>query len=167
MNPNRISATLAQSDRDEIMAAIATIRKKLPFLMDLSAEERKTLTKMGDKSQSFVTMALEIATQNQDYLPRSFEVEEMRKDVELYEQLRPIVVALAQLQQLVEVTSTIVGSEAMTAALTVYNSAKTHGQGSGLEVILKEMGQRFARKPTRNSDFEDSASNEETAKAIV
>jgi hypothetical protein len=153
MNINRISATLSQSDRDEIMAAIALIRAKLPFLMDLSADERRALNKMGDKSETFVRTALEIATQNQDYLPRAFDVEELRKDIELYEQLRPLVLALSQLQHLIEVTSMVVGSEAMGGALTVYNSAKVHGKGTGLEAIVKEMGQRrFSKSSNSSSD---------------
>jgi hypothetical protein len=167
MNTNRISATLAQTDREEVMQAIATIKTKLSFLTDLSPEERKALSKMGDKSQAFVTMALEIATQNQDYLPRSFDVEEMRKDVELYDQLRPILVALSQLQHLVEMTSMIAGSEAMGAALTVYRSAKVHGQGTGLEAVLNEMSQRFARKTPRKPESEEASAIEESDKAIV
>lgn len=167
MNSNRISATLAQTDQEEVMAAIATIKSKLSFLTDLTPEERKALNKMGDKSQAFVTMALEIATQNQDYLPRSFEVEEMRKDVELYDQLRPILVALSQLQHLVEMTSMIAGSEAMGAALTVYRSAKVHGQGTGLEAVLNEMGQRFARRTSRKAEPEEAPAIGESEKAIV
>lgn len=55
------------------MAAIATIKTKLPFLIDLSVEERKALLKLGDKSRAFVSKALEVATQNPDFLPRSFD----------------------------------------------------------------------------------------------
>lgn len=39
-----------------------TIKQKLPFLIDLIAEERKSLPKMGDKSRAFVSKALEVAT---------------------------------------------------------------------------------------------------------
>ena len=47
MSDNRISASLAQADRDAVMKAIATIREKLPFLVDLTTEERRSLPKMG------------------------------------------------------------------------------------------------------------------------
>ncbi len=49
MTSNRISASLSQADREEVMVAIATIKEKLPFLIDLTAEERKALPKMGDR----------------------------------------------------------------------------------------------------------------------
>ncbi len=131
------------------MMAVSTIKSKLPFLVDLTAEERKALPKMGDKSQAFVTKALEVATQNPDFLPRAFDLDEMRRDVELFEKMYPIVVALSQLQELVDDTAMAAGSEAYAAALQVYHYAKASGQGSGLEGMVSEMGQRFARKPRK------------------
>lgn len=136
MTSNRISAILAPADRDAVMAAVTTIREKLPFLIDLTAEERKALPKMGDKSRAFVSKALEVAKQNSDFLPRSFDLDEMRKDVELFEAMYPIVMALAQLQELMDDTYTTVGSEAYSAALMVYNYAKASGQGAGLDAVV-------------------------------
>lgn len=126
MSDNRISASLAQADRDAVMKAIATIREKLPFLVDLTTEERRSLPKMGDKSRAFVSKALEVATQNQDFLPRSFDLEEMRRDVEMFEALYPLLLSLNQLQ-LMDDTYVAVGSEAYAAALLVYNYAKASG----------------------------------------
>jgi hypothetical protein len=146
MSMSPISTTLPPSDRAAVLAAVATIKEKLPFLIDLSAEERKALPKMGDKSRAFVSKALEVATQNPDFLPRSFDLEELRKDVQLFEAMYPIVVSLTQLQELVDDTCLVVGSEAYAAALQVYNYAKASGQGSGLDAAVGDMGQRFARK---------------------
>ncbi len=146
MSVSSISATLDSKDRDAVMAAVATIKAKLPFLIDLSTDERKALPKMGDKSRAFVSKALEVATQNPDFLPRSFNLDEMRKDVALFEAMYPVVVALAQLQELMDDTYTTVGSEAYAAALQVYNYAKASGQGAGLDSVVDELGQRFARK---------------------
>ncbi|MDZ7961751.1 MAG: hypothetical protein RMY34_28395 [Aulosira sp. DedQUE10] len=146
MSTAPISAALKQSERDEVLQAIATIKEKLPFLIDLTNEERKALPKMGDKSRAFVSKALEVATQNPEFLPRSFDLDEMRKDVQLFEALYPVLLSLSQLQELVDDTSLAVGSEAYAAALQVYNYAKASGQGGGLETVVDEMGQRFARR---------------------
>ena len=70
----------------------------------------------------------------------------MRKDVQLFEALYPLLLSLTQLQELVDDTSLAVGSEAYAAALQVYNYAKASGQGAGLDAVVVEMGQRFARK---------------------
>ncbi|MBN8560828.1 MAG: hypothetical protein J0L70_09915 [Leptolyngbya sp. UWPOB_LEPTO1] len=142
----RISAKLTYTDRAEILEAINLIKTKMPFLTNMTAEERKSLNKMGDRSQAFVTKALEVARQNPDILPRSFDLEEMRLDIELFEALYPIVAAFAQLEGMLDDTYKLVGSEAYTAALKVYNYAKASGDEAGLAPAIEELGQRFARR---------------------
>jgi hypothetical protein len=146
MPENRVSATLSDADRQAVLAAVNTIREKLPFLVDLSPDERRTLPRMGDKSRGFVTQALEVATLNPDILPRSFDVDEMRKDVELLSALSPIMASLSQLSELVEDTHMEVGSEAYASALLVYQYARAGGKGSALDGALDALSQRFARK---------------------
>jgi hypothetical protein len=152
MVENRISATLSQADVDAIIAAINTIKQKLPFLVHLSPEEKRGLTRPGDKSRAFISKALEVANQNPDILPRMFNVEEMRKDVELSQSLQPIEMALTQLWEQFENTSTVINSEAYAAALAVYSLAKATGKSASLNDTLDELGKRFARKvPAKTS----------------
>ncbi|BAY14332.1 hypothetical protein NIES2109_43280 [Nostoc sp. HK-01] len=146
MAENRISANLTAADKDAVMQAIATIKEKLPFLIDLTTEDRRTIVKMGDKSRAFVSKALEVATQNPNFLPRSFDIEEMRRDLALYEALYPVLLSLTQLQELVDDTCMASGSEAYTAALAVYNYAKASGDVAGLDSVIDEMGRRFTRR---------------------
>ena len=80
---------------------------------------------MGDGSRGFVTRALTVATQNGDIPPRSFDVNEMRGDLELLDSLRPILNALSQLSELVEDTYTAVGSEAYSSALLICQYARS------------------------------------------
>ncbi|MBD0261472.1 MAG: hypothetical protein ICV85_14000 [Tolypothrix sp. T3-bin4] len=146
MADNKISANFSATDRLAVMDAIATIRQKLPFLIDLTTEDRRTIVKMGDKSRAFVTKALEVGTQNPEFLPRSFNLEEMRRDLALYEALYPILLGLTQLQELVDDTCMAAGSEAYAAALAVYGYAKASGDVTGLDAVINEMGRRFTRR---------------------
>jgi hypothetical protein len=146
MPDNRVSARLSPEDRDAILKAIETIREKLPFLIDLSSEERQSLPKTGDKSRAFISKAAEIARQNPDFLPRSFDIEEMWRDVELFESLYPVWQSLTQLCELVEDTKIAVGSEAYVAALLVYNYGRTSGLTTGLDEVMDDLGKRFARR---------------------
>jgi hypothetical protein len=141
-----VSASLSAADREAVLAAVQTIRQKLPFLVDLSTEERRKLPKMGDKGYAFVERALTVATQNPDILPRSFDVDEFRRDAELLAALQPVAAALGQLQELVDDTLLEVSSEAYASALAVYGYARAGGQGAALDGLLEGMAQRFARK---------------------
>jgi len=151
MSENRVSASLGEAERTALLGAIANLKSSLPFLIDLTPEERRALPKLGDKSRAFVSKALEVAIQNEDILPRSFDLEEFKRDVALFESLYPVLIAIAQLNELIEDTVLEVGSEAYAAALLVYNYAKANGKGSGLDGVVDELGKRFARKSSKGA----------------
>ena len=146
MPENRVSASLSDADCEAVLAAVQTIRQKLPFLVDLTPEERHKLPKMGDTGRAFVERALTVAAQNPDILPRSFDAEEFRRDAELLASLQPVAAALGQLYELVDDTMLEVSGEAYASALAVYNYARAGGQGAALDGLLEGMAQRFARK---------------------
>ena len=73
---NRIDATFTDQDRDAVLIAIATIRAKLPFLQNATLEDRQELLKLGPKSESFAVGMVDLATQDDSFLPRSFDLEE-------------------------------------------------------------------------------------------
>jgi hypothetical protein len=146
MPENRVSAQLGEAERQAVFAAIQTIRQKLPFLIDLTPEERRSLPRFGDKSRGFVEQALQVAEQNPDILPRSFDVGEMRNDVELLSALSSVHAALAQLFELVDDTLMEVGAEAYAAALLVYQFTRNAEKGTALDAALEGLGQHFARK---------------------
>jgi hypothetical protein len=54
--------------------------------------------------------------------------------------------SIQQLADLVEVTYAAVRSDAYLAAMTVYQSAKLAGKGTGLDGTLDDLGRRFMRK---------------------
>ena len=146
MPENRVSASLGEAERQAVFAAIQTIRQKLPFLIDLTPEERRSLPRFGDKSRGFVEQALQVAEQNPDILPRTFDVGEMRNDVELFSALSTVHAAISQLNELVEDTLMAVGSESYASALLVYQFTRTAGKGAALDAALDGLGQHFARK---------------------
>ena len=144
---NRVSAVIQQSDIDEITAAIGTINSKLPFLVDLSPDEIRELPKFGDKSVAFVKKAMELVNQTDSFLPRSFNIEEFRKDAALYDSLYSIIQPLKMLLEKLNDTYYLAGSEAYSAALVVYSGAKNaRGDLPGMDDLLDEFSRRFARK---------------------
>jgi len=151
--PNRISAVLSDESVAIITAATETINSHLPFLVDLSNEEIQDLPKFGSKSVGFVQNSLKLAQQVDTFLPRSFKVGEFKKDVELYAALYTILGPLRRLLEKLEDTSMLVGSEAYSGGLVVYNCAKdSRGDLAGLETVLDDLGRRFVQKSAPKSD---------------
>ncbi|MBW4526698.1 MAG: hypothetical protein KME18_16160 [Phormidium tanganyikae FI6-MK23] len=143
---------LSQSDRDNILNLITQINDFLPFLRDLSAEERKSMLGMGNKNRIFAGKVLEVIQQKSDFLPRSFDTEKFQQDLATFDRLSTILMALNQLRDLVDATTIAIGTEAYENALTAYRHAKASGQGASLESMMAEMAQRFARKPKQKDD---------------
>lgn len=146
MTSNRVSATLTPTDRQAIMSAIDTIKQAMPFLVHLTKEERKTLPKVGDRSRGFMLNCLDAAQQHSDCLPRSFDVAEMQKDIQLMEDLYPVLMALNELQSLVDDTYFAAHSEAYVASLKVYDAVKAHDDLPGLKIVVEQLKQQFARR---------------------
>ena len=110
MSDNRLSAALTAAEVDEVMQALHTIKQKMPFLLALSSDERRALPQPGDRGRAFISKAMEVATQNPGILPGVFDLPEMRKDVELTNALQPIIMALSQLQGMMDVAGGELGS---------------------------------------------------------
>ena len=147
MVPNKVSAVLDENTVSGVMAAIADIKTKLPFLIDLASDELKSLPRLGGKNLIFTTKALALVKQDSGFLPRDFSVEEMEKDVTLFNRLQEIRTEVAKLAEMVEDTYTEVGSEAYAAALVIYANAKRNGANTvGMDDSLDEMSKRFYKK---------------------
>ncbi|ASC73736.1 hypothetical protein XM38_047080 [Halomicronema hongdechloris C2206] len=146
MVTNRVSATLDSSELQTMMAAIATIPEKLSFFAGLTPEERKSLLKMADTNEAFARRALEVATQTPDFLPCSFDLEEMQRDLTLFTSLQPVILAVTQLQEMLTYTATAAGNEAYTAALEVYRYAKANGTMAGLDDLVEKLGEWFTKR---------------------
>lgn len=116
---HNISADLSTEDLSDIKAALATIQQKLPFLINLTADERRRIYKMGDKSLAFVSNSLTAAQNNPEILPASFDTAELARDYQLATALSELHLNLRQITEQVDDTLLAVGSEAMTSSLSV------------------------------------------------
>ena len=143
---DRIDAALTAAQTTAIAAKLTETQALMPFLVDLTLEERQSLPKMGDKSRAFVTRCFELASQDDSFLPRNLDVAAFGKDLSLANALEPIRARLAKLLELIEDTQILAGSEAYLAALETYHAAKRSGKGAGLDDLLDRVSQRFTTR---------------------
>ncbi|WP_445637386.1 Methyl-accepting chemotaxis protein [Nostoc sp. DSM 114161] len=139
-----ITGSLSPQDIQEIKAALQKVQQKLPFLVTLSADERRKLVKMGDKSLAFVNNSITAAQSNREILPATFDVDELVRDYQLATALTELLISMQQLTEQVDDTLMAVGSEAMTGSLTVYDYVKTASKKTpGLKSVAEQLGERF------------------------
>ncbi len=143
---NLIKGELPSDQQIVLLQAIIDIQSKLPFLLDLTTADRRSLPKLGDKSRAFIDHGLVLASQNSGILPRNFDLDQYSQEVTLVRQLEPIVLAMRQLMKRLEDTFMAVGSDAYSQTLVVYQAAKMADKNGLLDEHLDSLAQRFARK---------------------
>jgi hypothetical protein len=148
---NLISATLSSADRDAALADLAAFDAKLPFLLGLSVTDRVELQKMGNTRRAFVEQTVNIAAQNPQVFPASFDVAEFQKDMDLYLQLAPIMDAIQLRYEKVNDTMLAVGSDLYTAALEAYGYIKSAGKSQGLDALRQQLKSSRQRAPQAKS----------------
>ena len=153
-----ISAQLSADDIQTGKDAVATIEKKLPFLINLTAEERKAAFKAGAGSLAFLQNSLLAAKNNPGILPGNFTTTEFESDVNLFAALTDIGTVVAQLDAKMNDTRLAVGGEAMTEAAQVYNYVKTAAKTSpGLKLVASQLGERFQKASQQKAPAKPTA----------
>ena len=62
MDINRINTTLSDFEQQDILSAIAGIQERLSFLIHLGSDERKSMSRLGDRNRAFTRKAPTIPT---------------------------------------------------------------------------------------------------------
>ncbi|WP_296282816.1 hypothetical protein [Pseudoxanthomonas sp.] len=146
MPQNRISLRFDDADLVTIEDAIATLEQRFTGLIGLTPDERRELTKMGDKSEAFCRQAVITLGKHPDVLPRNFDVDEYRADLAALDALRPLLARLQRVYDRMVDSEMALGSDLMVASLEGYAHLKVAGRGDGLDTLKEALGARFNRK---------------------
>jgi hypothetical protein len=151
-NDNRISAVLAPADKTTALQKITDIRALLPFLLNLTVQERKELFKLGDKGLGFDAKCQTYMTNNSTLVPSYVTVAEVDKDRTLRLALLDIQREIASLLEAVDDTVMTLGSEILMADLSFYANVRQAAKRgvAGIDVIFNDLQERFpgTRKTT-------------------
>lgn len=150
---NRISTEITTGQSAAISAAIEALKAALApvLVISLSAEERISTLKMGDRTLAFVEKTLEYATQNPTLVPGYIDLSEAKKDNELAANIYTIYQQLSTILRGIEDTGLVAGSEAYEAALIIYHSIKGASRSNvpGTQAMHDDLKQRFPRSGKR------------------
>lgn len=99
MSQNLIDLSPTLEALNTIDAAINTLESQFTGLLALTPDQRRQLTKMGDKSEAFCRQAVDVLGENPGILPANFDYPGFRRDLAALDALRPRLVRLARLQE--------------------------------------------------------------------
>lgn len=158
MQLNRISAEIPQDVEDLLVQDLEDRRKSLPFLIDLSIEERIAIPKSSRRLVDFVDTGLLQAKTHPKYLPSFVDINEFERDVKLKKSLRRIYEALNAFTDRVRDTLMVVESEAYLAARVFYKTAKAAAKegAEDAERIVKEMAYHYKKAHSGETTSDDT-----------
>jgi hypothetical protein len=143
---NLFELNISAADLQSVQAAVQTLTTVLtPHLISLSADGRRELPKMGDKSLAFVRKAREYAVNNSDLVPRFLDLQMFEADLRGVETLSNLLRTLQPLVANLEDSLALTGSEAYQAALVFYRSVKSAAQSGqpNAKTIADDLSARF------------------------
>lgn len=145
MSQNLISLTLTDEQLTAADQALAALEQAFAGFRALGAEQRKTLSRMGAKSEQFCRQTLTVLGDNPQIVPASIGVADAQADLAALDRLRPRLVRLQKLTERAEDTETALGSDVMSLALEGYALLKVAGRSQGLEGARKDLSSRFSK----------------------
>ncbi|GAB4338781.1 MAG: hypothetical protein OHK0038_17620 [Flammeovirgaceae bacterium] len=143
---NTVSIQINPQDLNKVISLLGEVQTILkPYLIALTPEERKELPKMSDKTTPFVEKALEYAKSNPEFAPAYLNINELSIDVKAVNDLTSIVRPVEMLNENLNDTILLSGSEAYSAALTFYNSVKQAAKMNvpNAKSIYEDLKKRF------------------------
>jgi len=145
---NQISAELPDHELVELLQAIDTIRRKLPFLVLLTASEKWATSMLNEGRIPFTLKALEYASRETAISPNPQLLVEAKKDLNIYNQLQALERELVRLTEMVGDTRMQAGAELYQFARVAYKMAKISASLNvpGTKSIVDDLGLLYANQ---------------------
>ena len=147
MTQNIVSLNLTDAQLQAVDVALTELETQLSSLIALPLQQKRTLRKMGTKSEAFCRQAMLLLTQNPELVPANVVAAGAVGDLATLDKLRPRLQRLGRLNERATDTDLALGSDVMSASLQVYGQLKLTGSSEGLQTLRRDMGSRFARGP--------------------
>ena len=146
-NDNKISASISAQDMTDIMAAFATIKAKLPFLVNLTTQERRSLPTVGTERGGMMESFDSEMGLHPELVPTFVDVPELNIDRALYTQLETLKSCAREICEGIEDTQQVVGSDIYLAYLSFYNNVKQAAKRAivGADAIYQNLRRFFPR----------------------
>jgi len=151
-NSNLISASLTSDQKTEILKCLTDAQNGLNFLINLSITDKKRLPKMGTRSVGYVDECIAAFDEFRDLLPANLDLNELRKDRALYDDLNTIAVKVRALNEGLQDTLAALSSDLMTTCNDGYAVLRRNtNRDTSVKASIEQIGKRYKANGPRTS----------------
>ena len=147
---NLVSSALTTAAVANITTAVATIRTNLPFLLNLSDAQRKSLQNITEASQGIAQATINFVAQHPEALPATFNLTEFNKDAALFAPFQQVCSLIASLNTDTQDTLRALHSDIYGETLDVYAFAQAGNRAGAYTDYINTVKTRFATWPAQN-----------------
>jgi hypothetical protein len=142
---NAISQSLTPVQKAAAATAVSDLKLIFTWFLNLNPDDRKSIVKMGDKSEAFVRKVLQVLKANPS-VAGTLDLTEFEKDLVLFDDLREFAALLTPFYEGLNDTMLLLGSELIQQANTGYANIKEAAKtNSALTAAADELGARYAK----------------------
>ena len=140
-----IDGYLNVTDEQDIQAKLNDIIAQLPWLVNLTREERQAAITLGHRDQGFLNQVIEVAKQRGEILPAYFDKQDYLENVETYFVYARLTDTVRSVLEMIEDTKLQAGDTVMRKSLAVYHQVKEASQQNvpGMTTVFETMQSRF------------------------
>ncbi len=142
---NNFSFDLSDEGLKRIWDKVKGIQDELSFLINMTPEERRSRSVMNSARKPFVEKAIAYGEKDPRIVPNYVSIEEMKKNMKLYEQLMELGNEFKRTGEGLSDTAAALGENLWTGGLSIYDSSKTASRNGvpGIDTILNDLKSFF------------------------
>ena len=142
---NRISAEITAANKTAILTKLTEIKALMPFLLNLTKDERIQLPKLGGASLLFDEQCASYMASAPNLVPPYVDPAEVTKDRALRLTVADVLREVKKLCEMLDDTLMVIGSEIWMADLSFYQTVRQAARRnvSGADTVYDELRERF------------------------
>ncbi len=153
---NRVDIVYTSETIQETNTAISSLQEALkPYVLALPAEKKKNMVVVGNRLFDFVERGCMLAENNPDLIPPYIKMDNVKKDVDAWKVMNPMIKELEQQLSLLNDTAALCGNEAYSAVLSFYHYIKQAAKDGvpGAKPIYEDLKKQFpSTAPKKDSE---------------
>jgi hypothetical protein len=149
---NLATLNLSQEQFALIDQALTQLEEQMSSLQAFTPADKARMVKLGDRSEAFCRQSLQMLADNPQIIPPNIDVADAVNDLQSRDRLLPRLNRLERLLQRGNDTAMALGGDAMSVAIQGYGLLKLVGRSEGLDVLRRDLGNRFSKSRRAGSE---------------
>lgn len=160
---NRVDIVFENETIQESNTALSSLKNALkPHMVALTANQKKSMVVVANRLFDFIERGVMLAEANPDLIPPYIKMEDVKKDVDAWKVMNPMIKDLEQQLSLLNDTAALCGNEAYTSVLSFYHYIKQAAKDgvSGAKPIYDDLKKQFPSTVTKKNVEESTVTEE-------